>query len=133
MTFYELRWAAGGHIPETVRFFRPEQSPDHLVRFAEVVVLMDRDPEISAAWAHLKQIDGRDVNWIAGWTKCSDERPTAAGFETVEALLAHPPGRAIVQPGEETAIDRVWRDAANWRALNQSVDDLERYVRDQVR
>lgn len=121
MTIYELCWGAGGVIPETKRYFQAHKSPDHLTRFAEVVVMMDRDPAISAAYAHLKQLDGDNVTWIAGWTKVSDERPTTAGFDTLEKAQKWPPTLMLFQPGDETEIDRVWTDARWWRSLGAVV------------
>lgn len=89
MTIYKLTWGAGGHIPPQARFFGPTQLTDAVVRFSEKVVEMDKAPHIFAAYAGLERlpdsVDPKGLQLVS-WTKTSDERPTARGVESVEAV-----------------------------------------------
>lgn len=85
MTIYKLTWGAGGHVPKTVRFFEAMQGNDAAVRFSERVLELDHNPVISGAYVHLERLPDSIYPkgmWILGWTKTSNERPTAEGAKT---------------------------------------------------
>lgn len=78
MTEYHLTWGAMGVVePSQKRVFFAPYGNDAIVRFAERVVELDRDPRVSAGWVHLNRVspDGH----IAAWTKTSNESPTSEG------------------------------------------------------
>lgn len=82
-TIYEV--SSGGHrageeMP--TRYFGPCEMADACVRFAELVIDLDRDPMVGGAWVHFKRLP--DSIYPAGqglayWTKVSNERPTPEG------------------------------------------------------
>lgn len=78
-TVYELVWGSD-RAPEQRRYFEPTRHTDAVVRLSERVIEMDRDPNVSAAYASLRQLP--EGNTLAAWTKTSDERPTDEGSET---------------------------------------------------
>lgn len=91
ITIYELSWGAGGHIREQRRYFRPENQTDAVVRLAERVLEMDRNPAIFAAWATLKRLPDSiypEGLTLVSWTKTSDERPTEEGSMTNPCALS---------------------------------------------
>lgn len=89
-TIYKLTWGAGGHIQQQVRFFNPNYFSDAAVRFSERVLEMDRNPDISAAYASLERMPDsiypKGLSLLA-WTKTSDERPTVEGELSAEAAM----------------------------------------------
>lgn len=79
-THFELSWGAAGYVEPQRRLFGVFHLTDAVVRLSERVLELDREPTVSAAWVHLKQIDpGAEPRWLIAWTKTSDERPTVEG------------------------------------------------------
>lgn len=81
MTVYELTCGAEALSPRA-RYFSAHEYNDAVVRFSDRVTQFDRDPDVSAAWVHLKRLpDGLfpQGETVAAWTKTSDESPTAEG------------------------------------------------------
>ena len=76
MTKYELSWGAHGVISPTGCEFTAPHGNDAVTRFAEKVVELDRNPDVSAGWVHLKQTH---PDRLMAWTKTSDESPTSEG------------------------------------------------------
>lgn len=79
-TTIELSWGAAGVVePSEKRTFEAWLGNDALVRFSERVLELDSNPAVSGGWVHLKQFN--PDRHIAGWTKTSNERPTAEGVK----------------------------------------------------
>jgi hypothetical protein len=85
---YEVAWGGSGVTLEYAggkRFFPQHKMVDALVMIAHKIVALDADPLLGAAWAQLSLIEfseNRKSEIQLGWTKCSNERPTTAGFKT---------------------------------------------------
>lgn len=77
-TEYEVRYG-GGPVSEGRRF-TVDQYPDAVTFFSAVVMHLQTDPEVQAAWASITQRDGEAGKNLLSWTKISeDERPLAEG------------------------------------------------------
>jgi hypothetical protein len=80
-TLLELTYGSD-HEQEQRRYFHFDQQSDALVRMSEAICERDSNPKIHAAYVHLKRLPDTifpEGMSIAGWTKTSDERPTADG------------------------------------------------------
>ena len=108
VTVYKLTWGAGGHVPETVRYFGPTDGTDVAVRFAERVVALDGNPSIGGAYVHLQRLPDSIYPkgmCLLAWTKTSNERATRDGYPTEhEAVVAAlGPGRPVPPHGSGPA------------------------------
>jgi hypothetical protein len=88
-TIFEL--SSGGRDGEQTptRYFGPCDMADAAVRFSERVIDLDRDPEVSGAWVHLKRLPDSvypEGQWLVSWTKVSNERPTIEGALSPETV-----------------------------------------------
>lgn len=85
---YEVAWGGSGANLEYAggkRFFPQHKLIDAQVMVAHKLVALNADPLLGAAWAQLTLIEfseNRKSEILLGWTKCSNERPTSAGFKT---------------------------------------------------
>ncbi len=77
-TQFELTWGSD-RGSSGARYFDAGENNDAAVRFAERVLELDGNPAVGGGWVHLKQLDGSGERFILGWTKTSNERPTAEG------------------------------------------------------
>lgn len=82
-TIYEISSGGNGGEKDTPsRYFGPSNMADACVKFSERVIELDRDPTVGAAWVHFKRLpDGiyPEGQFLVGWTKVSNERPTPDG------------------------------------------------------
>lgn len=88
MTIFELSWGSDHH-KEQRRYFRHWQSNDAIVRFAERVLEIDRDPKIGGGWVNLKRLPDDiypDGHHLVAWTKTSNESPTTDGAFTTDEV-----------------------------------------------
>lgn len=85
-TIYKLSHGSD-RTEAVVRYFTAAHQCDAAVRLSEAIVALDGDKAVHAAWAHLERLPDSvypEGVSLVSWTKTSDERPTADGFETPE-------------------------------------------------
>ena len=81
-TVYQVAWGCDNG-DTGILYFPVLYYGDAVLRFSEKIVTMDKDDQISAAWACLTLVKP-EIQSIATWTKTSDERPTHEGYVTAE-------------------------------------------------
>lgn len=77
---YVLQFGGDGNPAQRLRFPALQQN-DAVVRFSENVTRLDQDATVGGAYVQLYATgaDGEKTQHVLGWTKTSNERPTADG------------------------------------------------------